>query len=131
MDSTCPSKDITWQTGLKRKLQQSVVYKRPISLTETNNGLAWKARRRFTKSMPPLKQAGVTILISDKVDFKLTLLKWDKEGYFTLIKGKITPKANDNYQNICTRCQCTQFHQTYFKGLKSTHRLQHSGSGRL
>jgi hypothetical protein len=33
------SKDTIWQTGLKRKIQQSVVYKRPISLTETNTGL--------------------------------------------------------------------------------------------
>jgi exonuclease III len=35
------------------------------------------------------KQAGVAILISDKVDFKLTLIKLDKEGLFMLIKGQI------------------------------------------
>jgi hypothetical protein len=35
-----PKKDTVWQTGLKRKTQQSVVYRRPtISLTETNTGL--------------------------------------------------------------------------------------------
>jgi hypothetical protein len=28
----------------------------------------------------------------DKVDFKLTLIKWDKEGYFILIKGEIHQK---------------------------------------
>jgi hypothetical protein len=33
-DSTSPSKDIIWQTGLKRKIQQSVVYKKTISITE-------------------------------------------------------------------------------------------------
>jgi hypothetical protein len=38
MDSTSPSKDIIWQTGLKRKTQQSVVYRRTISLKETNTG---------------------------------------------------------------------------------------------
>jgi hypothetical protein len=27
--------------------------------------------------------------LSDKVDFKLTLVKWDKEGHFILIKGAI------------------------------------------
>jgi hypothetical protein len=35
MDLTPPSKDTVWQTGLKRKTQQSVVYRRLISLTET------------------------------------------------------------------------------------------------
>jgi hypothetical protein len=36
--------------------------------------------------MAPPKQAGVAILISDKVEFKLTLIK---EGHSTLIKGEI------------------------------------------
>jgi hypothetical protein len=38
------------------------------------------------------KQAGVAILISDKVDFKLTLIKRDKEGHVTLIKGEMHQK---------------------------------------
>jgi exonuclease III len=42
--------------------------------------------------MTPQKQAGVAILISDKADFKLTLIKRDKEGHFILIKGKIDQK---------------------------------------
>jgi exonuclease III len=37
----------------------------------------------------PQKQAGVAILLSDKVDFKLTLVKRDKERHFILIKGAI------------------------------------------
>jgi hypothetical protein len=32
------------------------------------------------------KQAGVAILVSDKVDFKLILVKRDKEGHVILIK---------------------------------------------
>jgi hypothetical protein len=34
-----PSKDTDWQTGLKRKIQQHVAYRRPISSTETSIGL--------------------------------------------------------------------------------------------
>jgi hypothetical protein len=34
-----PSKETIWQTGLRRKIQQSVVYRRPISLKETNAGV--------------------------------------------------------------------------------------------
>jgi hypothetical protein len=36
--------------------------------------------------------AGIAILISDKVDFKLTLIKQDKEGCSILIKGEIHKK---------------------------------------
>jgi hypothetical protein len=32
------------------------------------------------------------MLISDKVDFKLTLIKQDKEGHFMLIKGEVHQK---------------------------------------
>jgi hypothetical protein len=35
------------------------------------------------------KQAGVAIFISDKIDFKPTLIKWDKEGHSILIKGEL------------------------------------------
>jgi hypothetical protein len=52
-DSTPPPKDTVWQAELKRKIQQSVVYRRPISLTETNIDLRLKAGRRFTKPMAP------------------------------------------------------------------------------
>jgi hypothetical protein len=38
------------------------------------------------------KQAKVEILISDKVDFKLTLVKPDQEGHFILMKGTIHQK---------------------------------------
>jgi exonuclease III len=38
------------------------------------------------------KQVGVAILISDQVDFKLILIKWDKEGHSILIKGKMHQK---------------------------------------
>jgi exonuclease III len=35
------------------------------------------------------KQAGVAILISNKIDFRPKVIKKDKEGHFILIKGKI------------------------------------------
>jgi hypothetical protein len=35
------------------------------------------------------KQAGVAILISNKIDFRPKVIKKDREGNFILIKGKI------------------------------------------
>ena len=35
------------------------------------------------------KKAGVTILTSDKIDFKTNTLKKDKEGHYIMIKGSI------------------------------------------
>ena len=32
------------------------------------------------------KKAGVAVLISDKIDFKINAIKRDKEGYYIMIK---------------------------------------------
>jgi hypothetical protein len=37
--STPPSKDIIWQTGLKRKIQKSIVYKRKTLYPGIKTGL--------------------------------------------------------------------------------------------
>ena len=38
------------------------------------------------------KKAGVAILTSDKIDFKIKAVKRDKEGYYIMIKGSIQEK---------------------------------------
>jgi hypothetical protein len=42
--------------------------------------------------MAPENRQEPAMLISDKADLKLTLIKWDKEGHFILIKGEIHQK---------------------------------------
>ena len=39
--------------------------------------------------MESKKKAGVAILISDKIDFKATKIKKDKEGHYIIVKGSI------------------------------------------
>jgi hypothetical protein len=46
-------KDTNWQTGLKRKTLQSVVYKKSNLQRETNIALGWKGKRKLTKLMVP------------------------------------------------------------------------------
>jgi hypothetical protein len=51
-----------------------------------------KGRKKISKPVIPPKQAGIAILTSDKIDFKLILIKQDKEGHSILIKGEIHQK---------------------------------------
>ena len=39
--------------------------------------------------MESKKKAGVAILISDKIDFKGTKIKRDKEGHYIIVKGSM------------------------------------------
>jgi hypothetical protein len=74
-DLTPPSKDTIWQTGLKRKIQQSAAYRRSISSTKNKHWLKVKGWKKIYQTSGPRKQARVAILISNKIDFKLTLIK--------------------------------------------------------
>jgi hypothetical protein len=74
MDLIPPSKGIVSQTGLKRKTQQCVAYRRPISMRNKHR-LRMKGWKKIYQANGTPKQAGVAILISDKVDFKPTLVK--------------------------------------------------------
>jgi exonuclease III len=51
-----------------------------------------KGWKKIYQGNGPPKQARIAILIMDKEDFKPTLIKWEKEGHFILIKGEIHQK---------------------------------------
>ena len=56
------------------------------------NYLRVKGRKTILQANGLRKQAGVAILISDKIDFQSKVIKRDTEGHFLLVKGKITKK---------------------------------------
>jgi exonuclease III len=85
-------------------------------LTNRNNHrLRMKGWKKIYQANGPPKQAGVSILISDKVGYKCTLIQMT---FHTNKRGN-RPKGNNNYQPICTQCQRTQYDQTYPEGPKS------------
>ena len=48
-----------------------------------------KGWKRIFHTNRDQKKAGVTILTSDKIDFKTKAVKRDKEGQYVMIKGSI------------------------------------------
>jgi exonuclease III len=86
-----------------------------------------KGWKKVYQAIGPPKQAGVAILISDKVDFKPTLVKQDKEGHFILIKGA---KEITIIILYAPNVSALNFIKHTLKDLKHIG-LQQSGSGRL
>jgi len=67
----------------------SAAYRKHTSETKTDTTSEGKAGNQLSKQMVGGKQAGVAILISNKINFQLKVLKKDKEGHFIFIKVKI------------------------------------------
>jgi hypothetical protein len=50
-------------------------------------GLKWKDEIKILQENGAWKQVGVAIHISDETNFKWKLVRRDRKGHFTLIKG--------------------------------------------
>jgi hypothetical protein len=117
-DLTPPSNDTVWQTGLRRKIQQCVVYRSHISSTETSTGLGWKAGRRFTKPMSPPPFWSSNTYLGQR-DFKLTLIKQDKEGHSIVITGEIHQKEVTIIYLFAPKVNAPNFIKHTLKDLKT------------
>jgi hypothetical protein len=56
------------------------------------------------------KQAEVSIVISNKIDFQPKVIKKDKEGHFMLIKGKIYQNELSILNILCFKCKGSHIH---------------------
>ena len=86
------SKDTEWKTGLKNKSLQYAAYKRLTLGQRTHIDRKWGGGKIFHADRNDRKTR-VTILISDKTDFKTKAIKKDKEGHNIMTKGSIQGEA--------------------------------------
>ena len=83
-------KDKDWPNGYKNNTPIYAVYKRPTSKQGTHTDWKWRAgKKKYFTQTETKKKAGVTILISYKIEFKIKAVKRDKEGHYIMIKGSI------------------------------------------
>jgi exonuclease III len=82
-----------WLANWIKKEDPTICFLQETNLININkHWLRVKGWKKIYQASISSKQAGVAILILYKVDFKLTLIKWDKEGHSILIKGEIHQK---------------------------------------
>ena len=63
-------KDKDWLNGYKNKTPIYAVYKRSTSKQGTHTDWKWTAGKKIFHENGDQRKAGVTILLSDKIDFK-------------------------------------------------------------
>jgi exonuclease III len=82
-----------WLANWIKKEDPTICSLQETHLTNRNkHWLRMKGWKKIYQANDPWKQEGVAILILDKVDFKPTWIKWDKEGHPIQIKVEIHQK---------------------------------------
>ena len=88
MDLMPQSKDTNWQIGQKANSLVCCIQETLLTCKDTKR-LKIKGWRKIYQANEEQKKAGVAILVSDKIDFKTTKFKRDKEGHYIMVKGSI------------------------------------------
>ena len=80
---------------------------------EPNNTSRLKVKgwRTIFHANGPKKKAGVAILISDRLDFKLKTVVRDTEGHYIILKGCIQQEDLNIYKYLCPQQRSSQLHK--------------------
>jgi exonuclease III len=92
MDHNFPIKRHLLANWIKKEEPAICCLQKTHLINRNKHWLRVKDWKKIYQGNSPWKQAGVTILILDKVDFKLTLIKKDKEVHSILLKGEMHQK---------------------------------------
>jgi exonuclease III len=87
-----PTKRHCFTNWIKKKDTTICCLQETHLIDRNKHRLRVKGWKKIYQANGPPKEAGIAILISDKVDFKPTLIKEDKEGHSILIKGELHQK---------------------------------------
>ena len=83
------TKDIDWLNGyIKEDLRICCLQETPFRPRDTYR-LKVRGWKKIFHANGNQKKAGVAILISDKIDFKIKTITRDKEGHYIMINGSI------------------------------------------
>jgi hypothetical protein len=68
----------------------------------------------------PNKQISVAFLIPNKIDFPVKVTKWDREGHYTIIKGKNPLWESLKFEHFeISKCKGTHIHKRTLLNLKT------------
>ena len=83
-----PPKDTDWLNGYKQDPYICCLQETHFRLRDTYR-LKVRGWKKIFHANGNQKKAGVAILISDKIDFKIKPITREKEGHYIMIKGTI------------------------------------------
>ena len=89
-------------------------------LQETHFRLKVRRWKKIFHANGKQKKAGVAILISDKIAFKIKNVARDKEGHYIMIKRSI--QEDITILNICTQHRTTSIHKATANSCKRGNR---------